>query len=245
MTISEISNAKVVKCTCGAGDTRTLNMLRATTLADLNVDEYNEIVGAVNKAGGIVKTVGIWRLLISKAAEEYTQGVLKGDFVGHPFRGNQHSDSSGAGRGGASASGGAEGKGKKQSKTPTKLKGETSSGRSKYDAYEKEAQQVIRSVIADKISTTVDKVNETIIGVNNLSSAANLSMQNNQRNLSDKLNNPHLDIRSDPSVENAIRADKRTIDLASETRNLLNETWSNLSLVQPLMANYKRPLGAY
>lgn len=93
--------SQVVKCTCGAGDAETLRILRATTLADTSVSEFNEIVNAVNKAGGIVKTDGIWRLLITKAVKEYTQGVLKGDYVGHPFRGNQHSDASGASRGGA------------------------------------------------------------------------------------------------------------------------------------------------
>lgn len=102
MTASETNvPVKVVKCTCGVGDSLTLDLLRSTTLADLDVNEYNEIVSAVNKSGGIVKTVGIWRLLIAKAAEEYTRRVVKGDYVGHPFRGNQHSDSSGAGRGGA------------------------------------------------------------------------------------------------------------------------------------------------
>ncbi len=93
--------AEVVKCTCGAGDAETLRILRATTLADTSVSEFNEIVNAVNKAGGIVKTTGLWRMLISKAIKQHQDGVAKGDYVGHPFRGNQHSDASGASRGGA------------------------------------------------------------------------------------------------------------------------------------------------
>lgn len=93
--------ARVVKCTCGAGDAETLRVLRATTLADTSVSEFNEIVNAVNKAGGIVKTTGLWRMLISKAIKQHQDGVAKGDYVGHPFRGNQHADASGASRGGA------------------------------------------------------------------------------------------------------------------------------------------------
>lgn len=92
---------KVVKCTCGAGDAETLRVLRATSLADTSESEFNEIVGAVNKSGGIVKTTGLWRMLISKAIQQHQDGVAKGDFVGHPFRGNQHSDTSGTSRGGA------------------------------------------------------------------------------------------------------------------------------------------------
>ena len=102
MTISKNTNSvTVVKCTCGAGDAETLRVLRATSLADASESEFNEIVGAVNKAGGIVKTTGLWRMLISKAIQQHQDGVAKGDYVGHPFRGNQHADASGASRGGA------------------------------------------------------------------------------------------------------------------------------------------------
>lgn len=100
----KINSVEVLKCTCGAGDTETLRVLRATSLADTSVPEFNEIVNAVNKSGGIAQTTGLWRMLISKAIKEHRDGFEKGDFVGHPFRGNQHSDSSGASRGGAGGS---------------------------------------------------------------------------------------------------------------------------------------------
>lgn len=89
------------KCTCGSGDAKTLEVLRSTSMADMPLDEFNEIVDAVNAAGGVSKTIGLPRVLITKAIHAFNAGVAKGDYVGHPFRGNQHVDGSGAGRGGS------------------------------------------------------------------------------------------------------------------------------------------------
>lgn len=88
-------------CTCGAGDDRALEVLRATSLADLPQEEFQELVDAVKKAGGIKRSTGLARVLITKAVLRFQEGVAKGDYVGHPFRGNQHTDASGASRGGA------------------------------------------------------------------------------------------------------------------------------------------------
>lgn len=93
----------VAKCTCGTGDATTLEVLRNTTMADMDVEDFSEIVEAVNKAGGIVKSNGLPRVLIAKAIAAYQEGFAKGDYVGHPFRGNQYADASGASRGGASS----------------------------------------------------------------------------------------------------------------------------------------------
>lgn len=88
-------------CNCGAGDDRALEVLRATSLADLPQEEFQELVDAVKKAGGIKASNGLPRVLITKAIHEFNEGVAKGDYVGHPFRGNQHTDASGASRGGS------------------------------------------------------------------------------------------------------------------------------------------------
>jgi hypothetical protein len=92
-------------CSCGDGDRKALQTLRQTSLAELPTEDYNEIVAAVNAAGGVAKTRGLPRVLIQKAVREFNEGVAKGDYVGHPFRGNQWTDASGASRGGASSSG--------------------------------------------------------------------------------------------------------------------------------------------
>lgn len=88
-------------CSCSDGDRKALQTLRQTSLAELPTEDYNEIVTAVNAAGGVSKTRGLPRVLIQKAVREFNEGVAKGDFVGHPFRGNQWSDASGASTGGA------------------------------------------------------------------------------------------------------------------------------------------------
>lgn len=100
-TLPEWAVAKMVKCACGDGDVKTLEVLRATSLADMDADDFNDVVVAVNEAGGVTKTVGLPRVLITKAIREFNEGVAKGDYVGHPFRGNQHTDASGASRGGS------------------------------------------------------------------------------------------------------------------------------------------------
>ena len=86
---------------CASGDRRALEVLRATSMAEMPTDEFIEVVDAVIKAGRITNTIGLSRMLIQKGIRSYNAGVAKGDFVGHPFRGNQHTDSSGASRGGA------------------------------------------------------------------------------------------------------------------------------------------------
>jgi hypothetical protein len=93
--------AEVRKCSCGEGNQQVLDTLRSTTLAEMPVDEFNEIVDDVNKAGGIRNLSGLSRVLIEKALNDLRAGVEKGDYEGHPFRGNQWTDSSGTGRGGA------------------------------------------------------------------------------------------------------------------------------------------------
>lgn len=100
-TLPEWAVAKMVKCSCGDGDAKTLEVLRATSMADMDADDFNDVVAAVNEAGGVTKTVGLPRVLITKAMQQFQQGVAKGDYVGHPFRGNQYTDASGAGRGGS------------------------------------------------------------------------------------------------------------------------------------------------
>lgn len=96
----------VRKCSCGEGSQQVLDTLRSTTLANMAIDDFNEIVDDVNMAGGVQKVSGLSRVLIEKALRDLREGVAKGDYVGHPFRGNQHTDSSGAGRGAAGAAGG-------------------------------------------------------------------------------------------------------------------------------------------
>ena len=86
---------------CSCGDRRALEVLRATSMAEMPADEFIEVVDAVTKAGRITNTIGLSRMLIQKGIRSYNAGVAKGDFVGHPFRGNQHSDSAGTSRGGA------------------------------------------------------------------------------------------------------------------------------------------------
>lgn len=94
--------AEVLKCSCSTGTQQVLDVLRGTSLASLPVEDWNMIVGAVNKAGGInADLFGYPRAMLQKAVVDYNTGVAKGDYVGHPFRGNQWSDSSGAATGGA------------------------------------------------------------------------------------------------------------------------------------------------
>lgn len=100
MTMTEM-----LKCSCSDGTGQVLDVLRGTSLADLPVEDWNVIVGAVNKAGGInADLFGYPRAVLSKAVVDFNDGVAKGDYVGHPFRGNQWSDSSGATTGGAGGS---------------------------------------------------------------------------------------------------------------------------------------------
>ena len=99
--MTRTSDQSVLKCSCGGGDAKTLDVLRQTSLADLAVEDFNYLVAAVNAAGGVAKTIGLPRVLIQKAIVAFNEGVAKGDYVGHPFRGNQWVDSSGAGRAGA------------------------------------------------------------------------------------------------------------------------------------------------
>ena len=99
--MSRDSDQSVLKCSCGGGDAKTLDVLRQTSLADLAVEDFNYLVAAVNAAGGVAKTIGLPRVLIQKAIVAFNEGVAKGDYVGHPFRGNQWTDAAGVGRGGA------------------------------------------------------------------------------------------------------------------------------------------------
>ena len=94
-------NLHKAMCECSDGDRTAMGILRQTSLADIPDDEFAELVVAVNKAGGVAETRGLPRVLIAKAVQAYDAGVAKGDYVGHPFRGNQWSDASGASTGGA------------------------------------------------------------------------------------------------------------------------------------------------
>lgn len=89
---------------CSRGDRKAMDVLRRTSLADIPDGEFAELVVAVNKAGGVAATRGLPRVLIAAAVQKFNDGVAKGDYVGHPFRGNQYSDASGASTGGAGGS---------------------------------------------------------------------------------------------------------------------------------------------
>ena len=84
------------------GTQGALNILRDTVLASMPDDDWSDVLKSVSDAGGINdRLVPYQRLMLAKAVSVYNEGVAKGDFVGHPFRGNQHSSASGGGRGSA------------------------------------------------------------------------------------------------------------------------------------------------
>lgn len=97
-------NLRKAMSECSRGDRKAMDVLRRTSLADTPDGEFAELVVAVNKAGGVAATRGLPRVLIAAAVRKFNDGVAKGDYVGHPFRGNQYSDASGASRGGAGGS---------------------------------------------------------------------------------------------------------------------------------------------
>lgn len=176
MTVS----VPTVECTCGGGDAKTLEVLRATSLADLDATDFNELVAAVNKAGGVTATVGLPRVLITKAIERFNDGVAKGDYVGHPFRGNQYADASGASRGGAG--------GPRNYRRPLnaseqilgamndRITGRDTEARDEADAF-------VRSMLGSQADETAEVIERQHAGVGNLKDGAETAARNADRQI--------------------------------------------------------------
>jgi hypothetical protein len=204
---------EMIKCTCNDGTAKVLETLRATSAETITQDDWNDVVKAVNVAGGINKNLrGFARVTLAKAVTDYNEGVLKGDYVGHPFRGNQHASSSGASRGGASAS--ASGK--------QSMKGQ------RFAELEAEAEAVVASKIRDEADTATSDINNLIDGVKNVRQASESAILQIEKRKAEAEYFTGDDDETNPDstdYENEIRAEDRVIKQSAKVDGLLNKVY--------------------
>lgn len=236
---------EMIKCTCNDGTAKVLETLRATSAETISQDDWNDVVKAVNVAGGINKNLrGFARVTLAKAVTDYNEGVLKGDYVGHPFRGNQHASSSGATRGGASASGGVNrtnlgGAGRRASGRYTAseqalgaLNDQLAGKKDRFAELEAEAEAVVASKIRDDASDTIMSINDLIDGVKNVREASRSAIAQIEKRKAeaeyftgdDDKTNP-----DSPDYENEIRAEDRVIKQSAKVDALLSKVYGAIN----------------
>jgi hypothetical protein len=208
---------EMIKCTCNDGTAKVLETLRATSAETISSKDWNDVVKAVNEAGGINKNlIGFPRVTLAKAVAQYNEGVLKGDYVGHPFRGNQHADSSGSGRGGAGAS--ASGK--------QSMKGQ------RFAELEAEAEAVVASKIRDDASDAIMQINDLIDGVKNVRQASESAILQIEKRKAEAEYFTGDDDGTNPDstdYRNEIRAEDRVINQSAKVDALLSKVYGAIN----------------
>lgn len=208
---------EMIKCTCNDGTAKVLETLRSTSAKTISQDDWNDVVKAVNVAGGINKNLrGFARVTLAKAVTDYNEGVLKGDYVGHPFRGNQHSSASGASRGGAGASSDF---------------GAVKVGSQRWNELELEAEAIVAGKLRDDASDTVMSINDLIDGVKNVREASRGAIaQNEKKKAEAEYFTGDTDATNPDSEEynNAIKAEERVINESTKVDSLLNSIYGKI-----------------
>jgi hypothetical protein len=219
------------KCTCNDGTAKVLETLRATSAETISSEDWNDVVKAVNEAGGINKNlIGFPRVTLAKAVAQYNEGVLKGDFVGHPFRGNQHADSSGSSSGGASAS--ASGK--------QSMKGQ------RFAEAEAEAEAVVASKIRDEADTAVSDINNLIDGVKNVRQASEGAILQIEKRKAEAEYFTGDDAETNPDSKdyrNEIKAEDRVIKQSAKVDTLLSKVYGAIKYASGSSAKDGSDLG--
>ena len=224
------------------GTQGALNILRDTVLASMPDDDWSDVLKSVSDAGGINdRLVPYQRLMLAKAVSAYNDGVAKGDFVGHPFRGNQWGNASGGGRSMASGAGGGGRLG--QRPDDKEYRGEQA-GQRKKDDQDKikgnanafaEAEMMVIGRIKDSFVDIEDSITNDRNGISNLVDASKSAIKQAEAKAEQSDAYGDNDSGDRDAATFVRRAEERVMQHAMDTSGLLTKVQDAVTKLRETM----------